>query len=154
MRMNTEVKAKLLTALRSGEYSQTRHTLCSIDKDGKSSFCCLGVATDLFLKEIGEEWVKYEEYGNAIGYADSDKYLPEPVREWAEMAGSNPRFQIHLPLMTETLYRNSGDRTDYIHVDLDNGWDNSTYYLEMTLASLNDSGFTFEQIADVIEYAL
>lgn len=149
MRMNTEVKAKLLTALRSGEYSQTRHTLCSIE-DGKSSFCCLGVATDIFLKEIGEEWVKYEEWGNVIGYANSDKYLPEPVREWADMTASNPKIQIHLPLMTETLYYDSGERNDCIRAD----WNGNLFYLDLSLAGLNDSGFTFEQIADVIEYAL
>lgn len=150
MRMNTEVKAKLLTALRSGEYSQTSHTLCTIDKDGKSSFCCLGVATDIFLKEIGEEWVKYEEWGNTIGYAESDKYLPEPVREWADVAASNPIIKIHLPLMTESLYYNYGERSDSIRVD----WEAGEYYLNLSLAGLNDSGFTFEQIADVIEYAL
>ena len=50
-KMNPEVKAKLVDALRSGRYQQGQEML----KDGFSSdeplYCCLGVLTDLYAKE-------------------------------------------------------------------------------------------------------
>jgi hypothetical protein len=49
--MKPEVKSKWLEALRSGEYTQTTHSLKSGDK-----FCCLGVLCDLHAKETGEAW--------------------------------------------------------------------------------------------------
>ena len=52
MRMNPEVKAKWLAALRSGEYKQGRGRLRSANDE----FCCLGVLCDLYAQETGKGW--------------------------------------------------------------------------------------------------
>lgn len=46
-KMNPEIKAKWVAALRSGDYEQGRGYL------HRGGFCCLGVACDLFIKETG-----------------------------------------------------------------------------------------------------
>jgi hypothetical protein len=68
--MNPEVKRKWISALRSKKYKQTTGRL----KNG-DCFCCLGVLTDLYLKEHGLEH-EWEDL------APSDD-LPPQVEEWA-----------------------------------------------------------------------
>ncbi len=51
--MNQEIKEKWVAALESGEYQQARKCL----NDG-TGFCCLGVLTDLFIKETKQgKWI-------------------------------------------------------------------------------------------------
>lgn len=50
-KMNPEVKARWVAALRSGKYRQTRMAL----KD-RTGYCCLGVLCDLYAKELGMAW--------------------------------------------------------------------------------------------------
>ncbi|QGT54331.1 hypothetical protein b3_0087 [Synechococcus phage B3] len=74
--MKQEIKEKWVAALRSGEYQQT--TGCLRSSEG---FCCLGVLTDLYLKEHDEEWG---------GFIKGSEYvLPGWVRMWAEVS-TNP----------------------------------------------------------------
>ena len=50
--MKKKIMTKWVKALRSGKYKQCREKLCSVDgKTGEESYCCLGVLTDLYLKE-------------------------------------------------------------------------------------------------------
>lgn len=119
MKMNKQLKAKWIKALRSGEYQQGRNHLYKEYrlKDGKSvhRFCCLGV-----LEHIANDapWVPYKvseastEYclKNASGI-QSGAYL---TCELARKAKLN----------RDTQYR---------------------------LASFNDGGHSFEQIAGWIE---
>lgn len=50
--MKKTIMNKWVKALRSGKYKQCREKLCNVDgKTGEESFCCLGVLTDLYLKE-------------------------------------------------------------------------------------------------------
>ncbi len=51
-KMDQELKAKWLTALRSGEYEQGKGALCTVDH-GDKRFCCLGVLADV----AGEPWI-------------------------------------------------------------------------------------------------
>ncbi|QGT54329.1 hypothetical protein b3_0085 [Synechococcus phage B3] len=77
--MKQEIKEKWVAALRSGEYQQTTGNL----RDEKG-FCCLGVLTDLYLKENGVEWVSESAhpyaYYLALGICDE---LPKQVADWA-----------------------------------------------------------------------
>lgn len=53
-KMDPEVKARWVAALRSGEYRQTKESL----KDSRGH-CCLGVLCDLYAKEAGRSrWGK------------------------------------------------------------------------------------------------
>jgi hypothetical protein len=126
--MKAEVKDLWLAALRSGEYKQTTDYL-HVKCDGQSSFCCLGVLSDLHAKHTGAgRWghahggvESYlwdgDEYGE---YGEYDSNLPAVVKEWAGMS-SDGRL-----------------------VDPVDGMAH--------LATLNDDGeYDFAKIADVIE---
>lgn len=52
--MNTENMKAWVAALRSGEYKQGRSCLRSAD----GTFCCLGVAGDLYAKVHNVEWIQ------------------------------------------------------------------------------------------------
>lgn len=86
-KMNPEIKAKWVAALRSGEYNQA----VSVLRNGYG-FCCLGVLCDLFASEHGMgDWDV-----NRLGGNDGDDEEPsDEVREWARLPACNPivRFE-------------------------------------------------------------
>ena len=51
--MNQQIKQRWIEALKSGEYQQGYEALRYNNK-----FCCLGVLTDLYIKEHGLQWHK------------------------------------------------------------------------------------------------
>jgi len=87
--MDSEIKQRWITALRSGEYAQGTGTLKS-----DQGFCCLGVLCDLYAKEAGTEWkTKYIRDGRPLPYYFLDgasAILPESVKEWAGLDIQNP----------------------------------------------------------------
>lgn len=120
--MKEDIKTEWVTALRSGNYSQSAGIL----RDDRG-FCCLGVLCDLAVKAgvatsiesaIGEGTIAYLDKDALPGSTGDVAYLPQSVMKWAGLTASNPQ---------------AGD--DY-------------------LSSLNDNGFSFEKIADVIEKEL
>jgi hypothetical protein len=126
--MNPDVKAKWLEALRSGEYEQATGALKVMDDDVVdgddivSSFCCLGVLCD--ISGLGE-W-KGTSYW--VGLWPAASALPKPVYEWAGLPDGNP-------CISPMECKDADSEGDIIE----------------TLADLNDSGASFEQIANVIE---
>lgn len=126
--MREEVKDKWVEALRSGKYEQGIGYLHDLTND---KFCCLGVLCDVAVREglqvkvgslpvqfagISDEPMRVSTFDLASGV------LPESVREWADLKGTDPDF--------------------YPHYD-DESPD--------TCASLNDGGYSFEEIAERIE---
>lgn len=130
-KMNAEVKAKWLAALRSGEYKQTEGEL-KTETQEFCGFCCLGVLSDIHSKETGEgEWIVHEEY-DLLEYKDSQGFsengVPPPgVLNWAGLCENNP-----------TIFET--------HANEDK--------IKSTVAELNDNGKTFKEIADLIEEQL
>lgn len=111
-----------IAALRSGEYSQTKKQL----RTSPYHYCCLGVRCDLLEKAGEGEWV-----GDSFeidGY-ESDTNSPDPV--W--LNSRTMRILEETPLFEPK----PGRRKD---VD------------DNILAGLNDDGFTFSQIADLIDH--
>ena len=107
--MNQQVKEKWVSALRSGDYKQTKS--CLHKGDG---FCCLGVLCDLYGKEHNVEW-KLVDAGIYYEFQDKKAILPLSVIEWAGVEDDNPEI------------------------------------CETPLSRLNDTGSTFNEIADLIE---
>lgn len=118
--MNPEVKAKWLEALRSGEYEQTTGMLRSRD----NKFCCLGVLTDLAIREgVVPQW-KPSDAGDYYHCAGNYELTPQKVADWAGMMSRN-----------ESIFFVEGDGTER----------------DLTLAEMNDGGCSFAEIADAIE---
>lgn len=123
-RMNPDVKAKWLEALRSGEYEQTTGTLHRVvptngnewSPTKPAGWCCYGVLCDVAVKEGLKVIRKTDEDTEYFdGVID---YLPTSVVEWAGLPSNDPAVQ------------------------------------GRSLADRNDHGVTFPEIADLIEEEL
>ena len=123
--MKKEIADKWVAALRSGEYKQTTGKLANVER---TEHCCLGVLCEMAIKDgvDVEVSVRLDEGddGNDRFYTEFDKetgHPPKSVQRWAGMASASGR--LYQPVYDE----------------------------DTSLASLNDRGWSFEQIADVIE---
>lgn len=141
--MNPEIKQLWLESLRSGEYAQTTGALQNL-RDGKSSFCCLGVLCDLAEKAgVTSHEIEYSEAdSNGYGiYQDGDGFtytamLPKVVVDWAELESREIFDASDVP-------NTNGQLKNRVTVD------DVSYF---ALWELNDKAkLTFEQIADIIE---
>ena len=127
-KMNPEVKQKWIGALRSGKYEQGSEKLRSV-----SGYCCLGVLCDLYAQEHNTEW---EFRGNEetnlqpqdYWYFDKEsEFLPESVMNWAKLF-RNPMLRVE-------------DNDEMFEVNEE-------------VSTLNDEGYSFSTIADLIEAQL
>lgn len=97
--MKPEIKAQWVQALRSGDYKQGQGRLVrrgyAYERDGQVTHCCLGVLCELAVKAGVTERdvnpvlgiVGYRAPGSSISVST---YLPETVRQWAEIEASDP----------------------------------------------------------------
>ena len=73
---------KLVKALRSGKYTQTMYKL-----KGDTSFCCLGVACDIYSKDTGKaNW----DNRHFLGVTD---IMPDEVAEWFGFYSRNGLYE-------------------------------------------------------------
>lgn len=123
--MKQDVKKKWVKALRSGEYRQTTSVL----RNEWNEFCCLGVLCDLAVEDGQDvDFVGIDSDGCWEGHYNNQTELPDTVvMSWAELNG----FKIEVTNSSGLIHE------------------------QYNLYDLNDSGeFTFDQIADLIEYFL
>jgi len=127
--MNKRIKELWIAALRSGSYKQGQKRLRWDEEDGPT-FCCLGVLCEIAVDESicyrFEDGYKVDAGEPGEHYTLSTSYLPEAVQEWAGLDNSDP------DLALDEKYSDGSSRLT-------------------TLASLNDGGRTFDEIADLIE---
>jgi hypothetical protein len=98
LKMNPEVRARWTAALRSGDYPQTTGALRRLPEqatDGTcEGYCCLGVLTDLWLKDGNDELVPGDLVGDeetlASVWDDVEQMLSAPVAQWAGLGSSDP----------------------------------------------------------------
>jgi hypothetical protein len=96
-RMNPQVKAQWLTALRSGEYEQAKGALhrltASSDEDGEervAGWCCYGVLCDVAAKN-GVQVIRKSDSDREFEYFDGDmSWLPTKVYDWAGLDDRDP----------------------------------------------------------------
>jgi hypothetical protein len=123
--MKVEIAQKWINALRRGEYAQIKRTLKSF-----SGFCCLGVLCDIHRKETGKGNWDFQSSNGEICYnidaRDYTAFLPKEVCEWAGIKEEDPRV-----LLSDE--------------------ENPAEKNMSSLSSLNDSGTSFSEIADIIE---
>lgn len=118
---------KWVEALRSGDYQQGIEYLCNEDEiSGNFTYCCLGVACDILTEN---DWVKVLDSTMwSIGEHKAFDMIPTydlPCWEYAETT-SFPSKEILKKMGLDTVYAQK-------------------------LVELNDSGWSFEKIANKIE---
>lgn len=118
---------KLVDALRSGKYTQTKHALHTVSDDG---YCCLGVACDVYEKETGKTLTRSEQT-MTIG--------PDSGRSRKVTTFNGEPFS--LPQEVQDFYNFKTDCGSF-KKPVENA-----YSLDM----LNDAGENFDTIADIIE---
>lgn len=127
-------KTEWLRNLRSGEFKQVKTKL----SDMNNGRCCLGVACDIATKDDGVSLHRIVE-GNDVYYKtvnmpnDNDHYdgiLPKAILD-----------EYGIP-MSATGYWDRGIKLS----------ESEEYFIDDLTALNDDYGFTFEQIADIIDY--
>jgi hypothetical protein len=110
--------SKWINALESGEFQQAAGVL----QDTQGRMCCLGVACELYRREVGGEWDD-RDADDTVGVtfvtpdgSEQTSVMPEDVAEWLGF----------------------GDELNPPGAE------------DVSLAENNDAGYTFGQIADVI----
>ena len=127
--MRLEIKNLWLKALTSGEYKQTTGALRT-----KSGYCCLGVLCDIYRKETGKGRWRLSGIANHQHFVDIAtgksriSMLPTLVAKWAGLVSNESDHHVS-PSVTISGIR-------------------------VSLASLNDNGSKFSEIAGVIEVGL
>jgi hypothetical protein len=112
--MNQYVKRKWVAALRSGEYKQTGGRLREGD-----CYCCLGVLTDLYDKDIQNDHHEWYEFDGQYGYASDgvtvEAILPESVMKWADLKECNPTVKEERmgQTVTSLAYLNDNEELDF-----------------------------------------
>jgi len=124
------IKDEWLAALRSGKYEQGRYRLRT-----ENQYCCLGVLCDILKEKVDGEWVRCVEppLGNSENTLDGKE-------QWCFQVGKQ-----------ETTTGGALPKEVAKHVGLPT--DNLTimYLPHFSLSDLNDSGASFDKIAEAIE---
>lgn len=129
--MDQEVKRRWVEALRSGEYRQGAGRLGSRVGEEKPKYCCLGVLCEVAKDRLGDI---------PMYWADRDFSVGSVLH--VDYEGSYPSLRVAKALGLSGAWGEFPEGTPY-------GLDESDDHL----ARLNDDGFTFSQIADLIEWA-
>jgi hypothetical protein len=124
--MKQDVKKEWTRRLRSGEIEQAKDRLERED----GSKCCLGVLSHMAY-EAGVVDRRLNEYGTYFQYDGHPSTLPPAVMEWAGLDHHNPTIPLEsAPEKIRDVY--------------------SEEY-RPSLASINDYGTSFAEIADIID---
>lgn len=142
-KMDPEVKAEWLTALRSGEFQQGTTYLC-----GAAGYCCLGVLSELAHRQgvVSKVPAVMRNGVMAFGEYGATGVTPHEVVRWAGLSQEIPNVPVEA-LSADQIGRledSLGDRLE-VHLDGRN---------VLGVALLNDNGLTFGEIADLIEVHL
>lgn len=88
--MNKRIKTKWIKALLSGKYTQTSGALCKEIEGGEKGYCCLGILTDLYIKE---KKLKWENINGDIYFGDDGALLSDRVCNWSGIKDSRGLFK-------------------------------------------------------------
>jgi hypothetical protein len=124
-KLKPAVKEKFLDALRSGEYQQGHGQLCNNRRD-TLRHCCLGVLTDLAVKEGVVQWTERNASGDLGIMAASGEFnsgiLPDAVGVWAfeSYERNGEGYEGDVPFAnaydSTLMTLNDRDRRSFIHI--------------------------------------
>jgi len=129
--MKKEIADLWIAALESGEYAQTTGSLQRVVEATENykkippGFCCLGVLCEVAIKHGLKITKELDRNNNGLMWYDSNTdYTPPTVQKWSGMKSQSGEFSCV--------------------IDDDKDWAGGE------LTDLNDSGKTFEEIAEII----
>jgi len=95
MAMNPTIKARWITALRSGKYIQGRGALTTVTKNEKRKRrdCCLGVLCDLAVRAGVIPAPVPELLSEKLRYDNRKDILPSSVVQWAGLDSHDPHVR-------------------------------------------------------------
>lgn len=129
--MNPQIKEEWIKRLRSGGIPQGTEYLAEGEKR-----CCLGVLCDIAVEAgvatRGIQMKHMGAYSAGPGHHPEIRLLPIKVSRWAGLSSVDPAICVR-----------SHDDEDYDYEEA-----------VFSLAQANDAGYTFNQIADIIEEEL
>lgn len=124
-----------VAALRSGDYPQTHSQLGNTDAEGVKKYCCEGVAAERYGEQLGYE-VKWTPSGKLLLNTDAD-YAENDF--WVKMGLVG---KTEYPSTSFFIFNLPGEQTLL----------NTARQSSITYMALNDDGFTFNQIADLVAW--
>lgn len=123
--MKPEIKEMWIEALLSDDYQQGQHHLCQDNNDGSKSWCCLGVLTDLAIKNgVNIDVERSLSESNVYTFDNESETLPLAVKEWSGIDTGSGQYS-------------------YPNIDDDDA-------LTCSLAEDNDAGLAFDELVDII----
>lgn len=124
-----------VAALRSGDYAQTHSQLGGTDAENVRRYCCEGVTAERYGEQLGYE----------VKWTPSGRLLLNTRGDYAEND-----FWTKMGLVGKTDYPD----TSFFIFNMPEGQTllNTTRQSSITYMALNDDGFTFGQIADLVEW--
>lgn len=141
--MKASIKRAWIEALRSGKFEQGKNLLGFQRTDGSREYCCLGV---LCMVQGAEPKLRNLDYSHGtLEFGQSENVELEEVLPLATAieTGLYEDYGASWMAMNPTLAGVPNMSTFKYPASLD---------LSISLAHCNDAGFTFAQIADLIEY--
>lgn len=151
-----------LEALRSGNFDQAKSALAISESESENipvAYCCLGVLCEIkkLVHLLGDDlrWIYYDT--DSDGYtSQSSTVIPHTLAR-SMWIGSNPTL---ITLEEQGFFDTKMINHGWSVSRFQRQWPDDLVELHLpfnrqgqteSLASLNDEGFTFEQIADLIE---
>lgn len=154
---------------------QAEGHLCVVNREtGERQFCCLGWGSAYLVPGLeihwpeGDDFTAYDEHGLAVGMRDEESvqfgaaavngcaprefiewlgYTPEPYQQ-----GAPNEWDVYLDIPHDLRVRPQYDKPDDPMDHTSPLFDDALEMLTLTCATLNDEGFTFAQIGDLIRY--
>lgn len=151
-----QAREKWFEALESGQYRQGKGHLCNIVeiKEGASieTYCCLGVACEIFMKEEPEHALTVEINRNLKTYNGEASAPPWQVKQWLGLAQYGGRSLKLAPEAVPEHLRKSSAFISRQRFFPDGSSEASIFELNdgLTTTHVDDTTCTFEQIAAIL----
>lgn len=140
--MKPEIAEKWIKALRSKKYKQGQHVLKKKTPAGRIEHCCLGVLCELYNEQKAREQKQIPVRKAAKYQLDG---LPRSFKAGTTVYSFNGKNKTEA--LTELPYR----VMQWAGMKTEDGSFCGHFVRQKSLAGLNDRGYTFNQIASLIE---
>ena len=169
-KLDPKIKKRWIDALTSGKFKQAKSVLRAVAVKGKYKgkpvgYCCLGVLTELFRTskanvdkykwepatdfEYSEDGQSKEVLSGACDFDDDSSLTPSCVAVWAGIRDANGFLESDPKVVIAPLWKIAKYKAKLKKYKIKKSGANGNGLT--SLAELSDAGFTFKEIADIID---